>query len=380
VHHVCFSLAVRHPGSKQWRSCVAAVERSSRTRLGASPVLPNLRKLRQALVSPYESGFDRIFKQVELEEAGGESKQLWAIAHTLNVLFDDDMNIDDLPLDADRIHFERCLSAVNRISQASRLVTGETNSWPLSKNALDNHIMMFYDLDPNGEDFPTPERRDLHQRPINPAVVSNDDPNFAVSHKRIAESTGFVLMADDAQETFPFHVPNSLAQDALNLESRGLTASAIITLATSAEGLLRGIHRVIHVDLGYDAAAIQASDDTPFATVVRSELPKLLGGNWQQQPEAFMRDLYDVRNRIVHAGRPPTWMQVESAFEAYAQLKIFLDERIERNFKKYPRTFVAWNNHLTGLSTSLSSDQQRRFEEFMAEPMPFWLPGDIARR
>lgn len=91
----------------------------------------------------------------------------------------------------------------------------------------------------------------------------------------------------------------------------------------------------------------------------------------------YWHRLYLVRNRIVHAGYRPSWADGEAANESYIEMRDFLNERLRRNYKIYPRTLLA---KLGTPGLRRLGWNTRWMEDFIknvhAEPGPFFLPVD----
>jgi hypothetical protein len=87
--------------------------------------------------------------------------------------------------------------------------------------------------------------------------------------------------------------------------------------------------------------------DTHFATLVKTELSQRLGGSWDTtRPKTpvghYWREVYELRGRVVHAGYLPNDGDSERAERAFHGLEAFVDERLQKNSKRYPGTVGAW--------------------------------------
>lgn len=330
-----------------------------------------------ALVRPYDSGLSVVLGESEPDLSAGASSQTWVMATTLNVLFEGEPDSYLAEIGGfESLLFERCLSAVNIVSDASRLVSGEINSWPITKDSLDPTVAWLQRDLATGQ---VVDRGDftLHARVYNPLTVVEDPPEM---QRKIRDAVGCRLAADASPVPHPLLVPRNLARWAIGLHHRGEAMLAVMTLQTAAEGLLRGLHRLLLVDAGNTAAEIASADETSFKTVVRTALPALLGGRWSGSgsvPERYLADLYDLRNSIVHAGRAPRFDQVNPAFRSYNDLVAFLDERIRSQWRSHRRTLTAWCEPWAGGTMDIPRPARSTVGAIQAEPTPYWLPTDL---
>lgn len=103
---------------------------------------------RDALLRPYEAGLAVVLGEADPDLSSGMSSQTWVLAETVNVLFEDEPR-EAASDDGEflTVGFERCLAAVNRLSQASRLLMREIDTHPLTKDSLDPYVAWF-NVDP----------------------------------------------------------------------------------------------------------------------------------------------------------------------------------------------------------------------------------------
>ncbi|MGH2701896.1 MAG: hypothetical protein ACRDJ2_08990 [Actinomycetota bacterium] len=101
----------------------------------------------EALLNPYGHGLLAVLGEVEPDLSSGASSQTWILAATVNVLFEDEPGAVAATGGFVTVAFERCLAAVNLLSQTSRLVGQEIDSHPLTKDSLDPEITWF-EIDP----------------------------------------------------------------------------------------------------------------------------------------------------------------------------------------------------------------------------------------
>ena len=172
------------------------------------------------------------------------------------------------------------------------------------------------------------------------------------------------------------------------LRFRGDNVACIISLQTSVESMLYSTWRMLMVDEGRDHQYIEhrLAQDTPFKTLVVTILPRALGGRWDVSatgtPVArYWSDVYQVRNRIVHAGIEPGYSAAEAADRTVTGLHDFVTERLWAKRRIYPRTLLA---HIGPDGPSNRGWSDSRYDaligELVAEPLPWFWPHDVAGR
>ena len=163
--------------------------------------------------------------------------------------------------------------------------------------------------------------------------------------------------------------------------------SAVVSLQTSMESTLFELWHVSMVDMGMSRSAIEAKtqEDRPFKVLVTSNLPTILGGNWDVTAAGtpvgnYWQHLYVLRNDVVHSGSTVQEWQYERAHAAHVALRKYVAQRLLINWRKYPRTLTAFIN-ARGLPPGLSPSKavQARMNSLLSEVVPFWLPQDISQ-
>lgn len=76
--------------------------------------------------------------------------------------------------------------------------------------------------------------------------------------------------------------------------------------------------------------------------IVKSELPKYLGGKWDISKEGteicnWNNDTYLLRNRVVHAGIIPNFHETDNAIASANALRLYIVGLIYENKNKYPK-------------------------------------------
>ncbi|GGY11467.1 hypothetical protein GCM10010510_66630 [Streptomyces anandii JCM 4720] len=108
---------------------------------------------------------------------------------------------------------------------------------------------------------------------------------------------------------------------------------------------------MLHRDMGTQPEVIAEKSEIPFESLIKRELPGLLGGRWSgldSVPGEYEVKLYKLRNRIVHAGYAPSYLEVNPAFDVRDRFTEFIEHRLKERWRKYPRTTLAWHDSLAG--------------------------------
>jgi hypothetical protein len=115
-------------------------------------------------------------------------------------------------------------------------------------------------------------------------------------------------------------------------------------------------------------------------------LPEKLGGQWDIANPAtavgiYWKNLYTVRNLIIHAGMQPNSGHAERAQGAYYAIRDHLEGRLKARSRTYPRTLLARVGEAQLRERGWLTVSMRKFVQMASsEPYPFWLPYDIAQR
>jgi len=156
----------------------------------------------------------------------------------------------------------------------------------------------------------------------------------------------------------------------------------------AAESLLFDTYRMLLIEEGLSAGELAASLDRErsFKSLLVREMPSRLGGRWDVSQEEtpvgkYWRDLYTVRNAVVHRGSHAHGGEAEAAQEAYWALRDHLEERLMANRAKYPRTALArLGQDRLEASGVLQGKMLELVERLVSEPEPWYWPSDVAGR
>jgi hypothetical protein len=168
----------------------------------------------------------------------------------------------------------------------------------------------------------------------------------------------------------------------------GDNVDVVLSLQVSMESMLYATWTMLLVDQGKTSSEIAAALNSQFKyrSLLVSILPTQLGGRWDTDAVdtpvgKYWHRLYLLRNNIVHRGHRASWPEAEAAYEAYVELREFINERLWQRHKTFPRTLLA-KIGIPGLRRR--GWNSRSMEEFIkmerTEPRLFYLPRDIAGR
>ncbi|WP_370185135.1 hypothetical protein [Rhodococcus wratislaviensis] len=127
------------------------------------------------------------------------------------------------------------------------------------------------------------------------------------------------------------------------LSVKGNFGGAIVQLAIACEVILDGLLGMVLWEGGVsdaDAATIFSLDITPR---LKNEYAPRLGGNWALDTgilSSWFDDVAGMRNRVVHGGYRPTFVEARCASESVDSLAKSIGDRLVDKFRDYPKT--AW--------------------------------------
>lgn len=277
---------------------------------------------------------------------------------------------------SDMVAMARCLEGLNAMLRAYITATFDSLVTQLTDRDIGNVIVMGERL-ANGEWRPRPTMfmNSEHWVSAQPIIPVEGTRHLAGRHW-------------DEQWDHPFLRARTWKARAEFARFRQADmVNAIVSLNTSVEALVSDVLRMANLDLA-ESAATAASPSPPLpgtelflARLIKTELPRILGGNWSTEPDAgtpcaaYFEDLYRVRNSVVHGGTRPDEAVTMKAFEAYEALRAFIASRLLERWRTYPRTVMTMlGEDLGGHPIGKSGDFVRVREEITSGPFPYWLP------
>lgn len=189
----------------------------------------------------------------------------------------------------------------------------------------------------------------------------------------------------------PFKLYRERAAMARGHLRTGRYSECSITLSTAMETML--IALIMHIQWETRWPAVESSsaitearalfDSLESRSMVREALSKSLGGNWTSPTSAWERwneKGVELRNRVVHGGHTPSYIETKSATDAHEAMTKFLADRIALKTKLYPRTALKlvgeqslrkrdrWTKQIASFSRDIApveEDWDRSFVQWM---------------
>ena len=132
-------------------------------------------------------------------------------------------------------------------------------------------------------------------------------------------------------------------QRAMYAHQAGSSLNCVIYLVTSVEVLIR---EVFALSLRNEEKASpdeinERIEETTFKKLLVAEMSSILGGKWSLEDEnapvaSWYKDVYQLRNRIVHGGYIPSEREITSAIVSSENFRSYVHSRIAENLKKKP--------------------------------------------
>ena len=317
-----------------------------------------------------------LYGEVDLPEHGpfGDAYEQWVSLETPSPLLQSERG-DDPPY-----MFHRALSVFDLLLRSHNLVFRDAHVYPIATQDL-GFVMFIGEYEPGGDEWTYKQWMMMHPERL---PIFNQLETTFLTH-RDALDWGLAEIANGN----PFVRPVLLFLRADRAgRIRGDLTEHVIALQTTVEGRLYATWRVLLVDKGLASADIEneIGSDTPYKSLVVTVLPRLLGGRWDVTAPGtpvgeYWTALYELRNRIVHAGYEPLLFEAEKAKTAYDHLRVFVRERVWERRRDYPRTAIAIFGR-AHIRNQLPPDEPFRqsVDTIVAERTPLFLPWDVAGR
>jgi len=152
--------------------------------------------------------------------------------------------------------------------------------------------------------------------------------------------TKFTIISEDVN---PFLINERYVLFARRYRKLGFYNEAAIYIQISIETLIRTIYKeILKIKEDDDEELKRILEDTSFMSIVKKELPHLLGGNWNindiSNPAGqWYQYVYKLRNRVIHTGYMPNFDELDKALYYGTEFRVFIVELLNKKKKVYPK-------------------------------------------
>ena len=273
------------------------------------------------------------------------------------------------------VYFHRCLMILNLFLQALALAREDDRLRAISAREL-RPIVTIGAL-----------TSDMKWHYVGPMLMHPDAPSRSettrtvqVHLERLSGAINTLLSGQ------PFTTSKQWAARARRREHEGDAAASVISFQVAAEMLLYDLLGMLMVDEGSTAQEIQQRRRLlGLKALLTQDLSRRLGGSWDlrnrdKEVGRYWQDLYLIRNQIAHVGYAAHDGDSERAKLAFASISEFIDERLWANRNRYPRSVLVKITRSGTVERGESSAMRKRNDVLESEPIPYYLPRDIAGR
>lgn len=274
--------------------------------------------------------------------------------------------------------FHRCLGVFNGFLQATLVITRDIRIRMIASHDL-RPVVIIGAL-PKGGYWRELTHMYMHPEAMTESLLTVDKPFDQ-------DELNGVMSAIVTQKPYITTIMwRARAQRALRQTGDG--ADAVISFQIAAESLLFETYRMLLVDEGMSSDEITAEleNDRPFKRFFTDILPARLGGDWHVDRTetpigTYWKDLYLVRNSIIHTGMLAHTGHAEAAQKAYWGLRDHLEARLWAKHKTYPRTVYArLGKEQLEAKGWLTAWMRQFIEQADAETGIWYWPFDVANR
>jgi hypothetical protein len=319
--------------------------------------------------------FDFTQESAKPPESGEDSTndnayEQWVTMETPNVRLDNEEPLDGL------FAFHRCLEVLSDFLRAHYFVYNDTRVRPVSLQDVGT-VVYAGEYKPQAGTLVWQFLREIFM------LFGSD---WTYSKDRDPDTDGEKLNAYYRQlKSNPFFTAKEWHRRAVYARQfSGDTVDAIVSLQTSMESMLYATWRMLLVDQGKSSVQISniVTSDSPYRPLLVRHLSQLLGGRWDTDAVdttvgKYWHRLYLLRNRTVHGGYRPSWADGEAAYDAYNEMRDFVNERLWQRYRTYPRTLLAKLGGEGLRRRGWSSTWMEDFiEQVNSEPGPYYMPHD----
>jgi hypothetical protein len=304
------------------------------------------------------------------DSTGESAYEQWVTLETPNVRLDDEEPRDEL------FAFHRCLEALSDFLRVHYFVYNDTRIRPVGIQDV-GAVVYMGQYKPEGD---TPVWQFV--RPI--FMLFGHAWSYPSNRDIAADGRQLAAVYHQLKDN-PFFTSKEWHRRAVHARQySGDAIDAVVSLQTSMESMLYATWRMLLVDQGKSSVQISniVTADSPYRPLLVRDLSRLLGGRWDTDAVdtavgKYWHRLYLLRNRTVHAGYRPSWADGETAYEAYNEMRDFVNERLFQRYRTYPRTLLA---KLGGEGLRRRGWYTAWMEDFISraesEPGPYYLPHD----
>ena len=222
--------------------------------------------------------------------------------------------------------FHRCLQVLSDLLQAHHLVYNDHRVRPITTYDV-GAVVFIGEFKPHGETMAWEFLREMYMHPLRfSGFPANRD---------IGDDSKQLIVAYNQLQGHPFNTAREWYRRAeYAREYSGDSVDMVVSLQTSMESMLYSTWRMLLVDQGKSSVQISnlVTADSPYRPLLVRHLSRLLGGRWDTEAVdttvgKYWHRLYLLRNRTVHGGYRPSWADGEAAYDAYKEMRDFVNEQ-----------------------------------------------------
>lgn len=255
-----------------------------------------------------------------------------------------------------------CLSVLDEVSFAYRVVTG-SGIGEISPDHISSPVFyMTFD----------------HDEPTGPAGVllrPDDREDDVLPASSLEDLTAVAVARFRGEPMFEWRRWLERAKDDC---FRGFYGPAVISLQTGIESFFGDLRRMMLLDAkGWAKYPPVRPLQPSFRALVQSVGGLLGAGNWDTASATplgqYWRDLYLLRNEVIHASKRPTQDEVAAAFISHDVMRDWLRDLLLQQPRRFPRTLLAFPGARWLSSKGRETSYLRTVISRYAQPnQPYW--------
>ncbi|QDT90968.1 hypothetical protein [Gimesia algae] len=228
------------------------------------------------------------------------------------------------------------LNRLNNYVNAYRMMFEDCKAFPVSPEQYFYIFSRVYDL------------TDWKTLMSGPVFTSSNPFNyekimFNVQGNALHAIEGLGMYVDQKQNKF-------VAASQFFAESRrylytGYPRETIVFLGMCSETMLNGLfHHIRKIDGLTELEINTEFDEVPFMRRIKNHISHSLGGSWDMSKDMsivgkWKKNVYDLRNRVVHAGYFPHYHEAANAFQTMVKFSEFIRERVDTKKSLLPNAY-----------------------------------------